>query len=339
MEIEKTGILAKKETLDVASWVKSDFADSISSIVGHFLAQANMSSKNTHRAYERVVWEFFSWARTEELSINGLADINHKVLDYFLLKETQRSASQKTAWYKMTVISALFEFALDRRYFDGSNPVKLLRRPKYVFRPKNPTMPLSKVDVDRIISYLNQRIDERQDSEFSLSYKSLVVNRLIFVTLVHLGMRAKELSSIRVGDLEETAGRKSLRLTLKGSKPHQVPIPEIVCSYMAHYLERYRPLASADEPLFISAKYLGSRQKPQAISPESISKMMENLALRVGVAQKVSAHTLRATAACNLWERGVPIPKIQRLLGHANPRTTWLYLSRFVADIDDKLWD
>ena len=44
-----------------------------------------------------------------------------------------------------------------------------------------------------------------------------------------------------------------------------------------------------------------------------------------GIKKKATVHTLRHSYATHLLERGLPLPVIQQVLGHASARTTLIY--------------
>jgi integrase/recombinase XerD len=51
------------------------------------------------------------------------------------------------------------------------------------------------------------------------------------------------------------------------------------------------------------------------------------------------AHALRHSYGMRLALRGVPIPVIQQLLGHTDPRTTAIYTTAHAANLTDALDD
>lgn len=58
-----------------------------------------------------------------------------------------------------------------------------------------------------------------------------------------------------------------------------------------------------------------------------VREMLLRLARRTGIEKRVHPHGLRHTMAYELLMEGVPIPVIQRQLGHASLQTTDIYLS------------
>ncbi|MDK1292722.1 MAG: tyrosine-type recombinase/integrase, partial [Actinomycetota bacterium] len=65
----------------------------------------------------------------------------------------------------------------------------------------------------------------------------------------------------------------------------------------------------------------------QRMSNSMVREMLVRNAVRAGVEKRVHPHGLRHTMAHELLMEGVPIPIIQRQLGHASLQTTDIYLS------------
>jgi integrase/recombinase XerD len=61
-------------------------------------------------------------------------------------------------------------------------------------------------------------------------------------------------------------------------------------------------------------------------SVRSIQRAVKRYARKAGIKKKVTPHIFRHSFAVALIERGVPLNKIQALLGHANISTTSIYL-------------
>ena len=91
--------------------------------------------------------------------------------------------------------------------------------------------------------------------------------------------------------------------------------------YVEQWLvERARRGFAADQPLFCTGR--GNRM------PSSyVRSFIKRLGIQAGILKRVHAHGLRHTHAFELMMEGVPIPIIQRQLGHSSLATTDIYLS------------
>ncbi len=75
-----------------------------------------------------------------------------------------------------------------------------------------------------------------------------------------------------------------------------------------------------------------------------VREMLLRLADRTGIEKRVHPHGLRHTMAYELLMEGVPIPIIQRQLGHTSLQTTDTYLSHIapkqvLETITARSWD
>jgi site-specific recombinase XerD len=69
------------------------------------------------------------------------------------------------------------------------------------------------------------------------------------------------------------------------------------------------------------------------LKPSYVRTMLPRLAARAGITRRVHPHGLRHAHAAELMWEGVPVPIIQRQLGHASLATTDRYL-RSIAPAD-----
>lgn len=75
-----------------------------------------------------------------------------------------------------------------------------------------------------------------------------------------------------------------------------------------------------------SSQWIFSRPKGTAISDDNLGAAIKTTREQHGLDNDFTSHVLRHSYATRLWERGVPIETIQMLLGHADPRSTRIYL-------------
>ncbi len=147
-------------------------------------------------------------------------------------------------------------------------------------------------------------------------------DRALLELLYAAGLRISEALQLDRGDL---AGRGFVRVIGKGDKERLVPVGDIAVAAVAAYLaERDRLSHDVDEtlrgrePLFLSIR--GRR-----LERMSAWRIMRAAALRAGLSERVTPHTLRHSFATHLLEGGADLRVVQELLGHASITTTQLY--------------
>lgn len=146
-------------------------------------------------------------------------------------------------------------------------------------------------------------------------------DRAIMLVSHYLGLRAKEIAALRIGDVCDGHGklREVIRLTeTKGDRVREV---FLVHPGTRKALERYlarRDRFDRDAPLFLS-------QKGGAFSANSMQRQCARIYRWAGV--KASSHSGRRSFATRLIERNADIYAVKELLGHGDIRTTQEYFS------------
>lgn len=149
-------------------------------------------------------------------------------------------------------------------------------------------------------------------------------NRAIIALTLTAGLRTVELYRANIGDMEEIGNRHYLYLQGKGrdDKAEKILIAAQVYTLIIEYLSA-RGNVDDSEPLFIShRRNLGGR-----LSTQTISKMIKKTLRGMGLdSKRLSAHSLRHSAACQMILAGVELRQVQSVLRHRNINTTLIYL-------------
>lgn len=169
------------------------------------------------------------------------------------------------------------------------------------------------------ITYMKKprRLPEVLTKEETASVIAAIANakhRLLIETIYGCGLRVSEAVKLRKEDLRFSEGLLFVKQG-KNNKDRFVRLPLSLSERLASYI---RARNDANPYVFDSSRggYL---------TVKSVQKIVENAAKKAGISKRVHVHTLRHSYATHLLEQGTDLRIIQRLLGHADIKTTQLY--------------
>jgi integrase/recombinase XerD len=154
-------------------------------------------------------------------------------------------------------------------------------------------------------------------------------HRALIMTAYATGLRVGELVHLVPQDIH--AERMLIRVNLgKGHKDRYTLLSPRLLSELREYWRSYRP-----------TRWMFTDRYDQRPLPESTAlETFNDLKRRAGVVHGHGIHSLRHSFATHLMEAGVPLPTIQRLMGHTSLTTTAKYLhvtSRHVEGVRSPL--
>lgn len=139
---------------------------------------------------------------------------------------------------------------------------------------------------------------------------------LVLVALVTTGLRRAELLSLDWGHLDLDAEIPTLVRRGKGGRPRRQPVaPQFAADLRAL---RCRRSPSASDPVFLG---LSGRR----LQPTTLALIIRRAAERAGIEKRVTAHTLRHTAATWLRQSTGDARLVAEYLGHADLSTVSRY--------------
>ena len=147
-----------------------------------------------------------------------------------------------------------------------------------------------------------------------------VRNRALITVLWRCGLRVREALQLRPKDIDRKAGAVRV-LHGKGDKSRTVGIDPQTLELVDRWLDtrdRLKKLTSE------STLFCTSRATP--LDTSYVRRILPILARKAKVWKRVHAHGFRHTHAYELMMEGVPVPIIQRQLGHSSLNTTSRYL-------------
>ena len=197
--------------------------------------------------------------------------------------------------------------------FKLPNPAKEITPPKF---PQHVIQTFSKEDIEKLIkACLFSRQAQTDDRKaFVMRRPSANRDQAIVLTLLDTGLRATELCSLTVGDLDLKTGKVNVRHGVgggaKGGKGRITYMGKVTRKTVWRYLASREDGNDLKAPLFIS-----SADRP--FNRNSLRILIRRLGERVDIAH-VHPHKFRHTFAITYLRSGGDVFTLQSLLGHGS---------------------
>ena len=229
------------------------------------------------------------------------------------------------------VVSRLFEVADTRDLPIAARGESMAVRDRMRARHqlKEPDRPVDRASDGEIVALLGACLSAR--------------DRLIVLLLARAGLRRGEAAGLRRSDLHLLPDNRVLRCDVEGAHLHvirrenpngawaksrhvrAVPLDFLVVWAADQYqVERQQCPAARDCDFLLVNLFRPPLGGP--VTPEAIGGLFEALSARAGLARAVTPHQCRHAFGSNLADAGAQLDEIQRLLGHASPSSSQVYI-------------
>lgn len=238
------------------------------------------------------------------ISGKKLEDItHHNIGDFLTYCAEERNNQNSTLARKFTVLNSFFKIIIKLEYVKMKNPLDKVDKPKYnqKVRPY-----LTQAEYDEVINYLDSVNDIKGAALISFYCSA--------------ACRLSEGWQQNIDNLDMK--KRKFKVLGKGDKERICVFSEDAKARVLKYLETRTDTCEA---LFVNIK--GKRW-----AKRDIQRYMKNLTGKIELEKNLHPHLFRHTRAMDLYKQGVPLDKIQKMLGHANISTTQIYAH---MDIDD----
>lgn len=267
---------------------------------GYLLSERGLSPR-TVVGYQRVAARFLATC-SPELRMrrrgHGLASLGGRQINEFVLADSAR-LSVGSANSVVTALRSLMRFLFLRGYTSTSLADAVPGAASW--RDSGRSRALPAADVMRLLASCDRRTAAGR-RDFA-----------ILTMLTRLGLRAGEVASLRVDDVDWRAGE--IVVCGKGNRYDRLPLPVDVGQALVDYCRRGRAL-HGDRHLFVQV-----RAPYGGLSATVVSHVVVRACLRAGLAPS-GARRLRHSSATAMRRAGAPLLEIGQLLRHRHTVTT-----------------
>jgi len=152
-------------------------------------------------------------------------------------------------------------------------------------------------------------------------------DRVAMILLYDSAIRLDELLSLSIQDVVLERKDPYIRVQGKGGKERLVAITELTATHIHEYLRVYHPGLTDKQALLFYTKIKGQTGKMSEGNVERFIKQYANQA-RLScsdIPDKTYPHMFRRSRATGMYQSGVELALISRVLGHAQIQTTRIY--------------
>lgn len=283
------------------------------------------SKPSTFERYEGIYRNYIKDKEIYGLLLNDLKSI-HLQRHYNFLHENSKTTSQIKNLNKL--LKSFFNYAVDEGY--------IIKNPcsgKKVAIPGDGEFNIEEDEDDDIVVFTNE--------EINLIKSALLKNRIQALVLLNLGtgLRRGELLALKWSDLsdgyknlkvqrsikqvkiinaDETSEYKTIVQTPKTKSSYRtIPIP----STLVPILEKHKIMQLQDKikagSSYTDTDFIFTTESGSNIDTRNLRRAYERMLKKAGVEYK-KFHALRHTYATKLFQKGVPLKTVQKLLGHSD---------------------
>lgn len=263
----------------------------------------NGLAANTLAAYRRDLNLLSAWLQTHNTSLLAARELD--LQQYFADRHAETKAT--SANRRLTVFKRFYRWALRERLLVADPTLKLLTAKQPLRSPKT----MTEVQVDRLLN--------APDATMPLGQRDRAMLELLYAS----GLRVSELVGLKT--LHVSLNDGVLRIMGKGSKERLVPFGEVARDWLQRYLAQGRPAllgGHQTDALFVTSR---GAHAGEAMTRAMFWQLIKRYALKAGIQQVISPHTLRHAFATHLLNHGADLRAVQMLLGHADISTTTIY--------------
>jgi len=257
-------------------------------------------SANTLAAYARDLAGFSRWLSAQGA---GLASADRQLLQVYLAHRHSQGSRPRSVARLLSCLRRFYAFAL-REGLVRDNPTERIEAPRL---GRSLPAALGEAEVEALLAA------PAVDAPLGLRDRAML--EMLYAT----GLRVSELVGLPMTAVNLRQG--VLRVVGKGSKTRLVPLGEEAQDWLQRYLDTARAELLDARPC--EAVFVTRRGGP--LTRQAFWYLIKRYAVRAGIGQSLSPHTLRHSFATHLLNHGADLRVVQMLLGHSDLSTTQIY--------------
>lgn len=245
-------------------------------------------SKSTIRQYSSFLRELLVYVGKPVQEITG-DDIVACLNAY----AEARQISGSTKDHKRLICSSFFAFLHDRGYISRN--------------------PMATIDPIKYVAEVREALNSREVEKMRIACGENIRDNLVLELFLATGCRVSEVVGMRVEEIDLENG--CVKVLGKGQKERIVFFSDRALEYLERYLEGRQT----------GAVILSLRAPHQGLKKNALENVIRAIAKRAGIAKRVFPHLLRHTFATRALNKGMPLPTLCDIMGHASTETTRIY--------------
>jgi integrase/recombinase XerD len=255
----------------------------------------------TLEAYESDLKKYSDFLNKN--SIDAFSDEDTYAILKYMIYLRDNGLSAKSRSRHLVTLRNFYKFLVGEKII-SHDPAKLIDFPKSGVKLPD-TLSLSEI----------KRLIDSPDQTKARGLRDAAMIELMYAT----GLRVSELINLEINAVNLDAS--FVRTFGKGSKERVVPIGMYAREKINHYVKYGRPGLMKE----YTSKYMFIARKGKPMTRQGFWKLLNKHALKAGITQNVTPHTLRHSFATHLLEGGADLRVVQLMLGHSDISTTQIY--------------
>ena len=164
--------------------------------------------------------------------------------------------------------------------------------------------PMATIDPIKYVAEVREALNSREVEKMRIACGENVRDNLVLELFLATGCRVSEVVGMRIEEID-----------MEGQKERIVFFSDRALEYLERYLGERRD----------GAVILSCRAPYQGLKKNALENIIRSIARRAGITKRVFPHLLRHTFATRALNKGMPLPTLCDIMGHASTETTRIY--------------